>query len=133
MNSRLVRRLILVTGLLCCTLAVGTVGFEKIEGYSWFDGFYMTLTTITTVGYQELKPLSHAGRVFNSFLILFGVSAIFLAMGALTQTIVELELQDRYGRRRKKRMIHNLHDHFIVCGFGRVGRNASYELQKANT
>jgi voltage-gated potassium channel len=132
MHSRLVRRVILIAGLLCFTLVVGTAGFELIEGYSWFDGFYMTLTTITTVGYQELRPLSHAGRVFNSFLILFGVSAMFLAVGAMTQTIIELELQDRYGKRRKRRMINSLHDHFIVCGFGRVGRNASYEFQRAN-
>ena len=132
MRSRLVRRFTLIAGLLCFTLIVGTVGFELIEGYSWFDGFYMTLTTITTVGYQELRPLSHAGRVFNSFLILFGVSAMFLAVGAMTQTIIEIELQDRYGKRRKRRMIDQLHDHFIVCGFGRVGRNASYELQRAD-
>ena len=132
MNSRLVRRFLFIAGLLCFTLVVGTVGFEVIEGYSWFDGFYMTLTTITTVGYQEMRPLSHAGRVFNSFLILFGVSAMFLAVGAMTQTIIELELQDRYGKRRKRRMIENLHDHFIVCGFGRVGRNACYEFQRAN-
>jgi voltage-gated potassium channel len=132
MNSRLVRRFILIAGLLSFTLVVGTVGFEMIEGYSWFDGFYMTLTTITTVGYQEMRPLSHAGRVFNSFLILFGVSAMFLAVGAMTQTIIELELQDRSGKRRKKRMIENLRDHFIVCGFGRVGRNACYEFQREN-
>ncbi len=132
MRSRLVRRFTLIAGLLCFTLVVGSAGFVLIEGYSWFDGFYMTLTTITTVGYQELRPLSHAGRVFNSFLILFGVSAMFLAVGAMTQTIIELELQDRYGKRRTRRMINHLHDHFIVCGFGRVGRNASYELQRAN-
>jgi voltage-gated potassium channel len=132
MHSRLVRRFLLIAGLLSFTLVVGTVGFELIEGYSWFDGFYMTLTTITTVGYQEVRPLSHAGRVFNSFLILFGVSAMFLAVGAMTQTIIELELQDVYGIRRKRRMINNLHDHFIVCGFGRVGRNACYEFQRAN-
>jgi voltage-gated potassium channel len=132
MHSRLVRRIILIAGLLCFTLVVGTAGFVLIDGYSWFDAFYMTLTTITTVGYQELRPLSHAGRVFNSFLILFGVSAMFLAVGAMTQTIIELELQDRYGKGRKRRMINNLDDHFIVCGFGRVGRNASYEFQRAN-
>jgi voltage-gated potassium channel len=132
MNSRLVRRFLLIAGLLGFTLVIGTVGFELIEGYSWFDGFYMTLTTITTVGYQEMRPLSHSGRVFNSFLILFGVSAMFLAVGAMTQTIIELELQDRYGKRRKRRMIENLHDHFIVCGFGRVGRNACYEFQRAD-
>ncbi|WP_263367090.1 potassium channel family protein [Edaphobacter bradus] len=132
MQSRLVRRIILIAGLLCFTVVVGTAGFKLIEGYTWFDGFYMTITTITTVGYQELWPLSHAGRVFNSFLILFGVSAMFLAVGAMTQTIIELELQDRYGERRKRRMINHLHDHIIVCGFGRVGRNACYELQRAD-
>src|SRR5260370_14399273 len=132
MNRRLVRRFILIAGLLCFTLVVGTVGFELIEGYSSFDGFYMTLTTITTVGHEEIPPLRHAGRVFNSFLIFFGLSAMFLAVGGMTQTIIELELQDRYGKRRKRRMIENLNGHFIVCGFGRVGRNACYEFQRAN-
>src|SRR6201997_4770414 len=132
MRSRLAHRVLLIAGLLFFIVIVGTVGFVEIEGYPWFDAFYMTITTITTVGYQELRPLSHSGRIFNSFLILFGVSAMFLALGAMTQTIVELEVQDRYGRRRKKRMIHALHDHFIICGFGRVGRNASSELQRAN-
>jgi voltage-gated potassium channel len=132
MSSRLLRRFIFIAGLLGFTLIVGTVGFRLIEGYSWFEAFYMTLTTITTVGYQEMRPLSHAGRVFNSFLILFGVTAMFLAVGAMTQTIIEIELQDHYGNRRKKRMIENLHDHFIVCGFGRVGRNACSEFQRAH-
>src|SRR5215813_8997527 len=131
MRSRLLQRVLVIGGLLCIIMIVGTVGFVEIEDYSWFDAFYMTITTITTVGYQELKPLSHAGRVFNSFLIFFGVSAMFLAVGAMTQTIIELELQDRYGKRRMKRMIHHLNNHFIVCGFGRVGRNASYEFQRA--
>ena len=132
MRSRLLRRITLITGLLCITLAIGTTGFVLIEGYSWFEGFYMTLTTITTIGYQELRPLSHAGRVFNIFLILFGVSGLFVSFGAMTQTIIELELQDLYGKRRKKRMINRLHDHFIICGFGRVGRNASNEMQRTN-
>jgi voltage-gated potassium channel len=132
MPRRLVRRFLLIAGLLSFILVVGTAGFVVIEGYSWFDGFYMTLTTITTVGYQEVRALSRPGRIFNSFLILFGVTAMFLAVGAMTQTIIEVELQDRYGKRRKRRMIGQLQDHFIVCGFGRVGRNASYEFQRAN-
>src|ERR1700758_4381897 len=114
MRSRLVRRFIFIAGLLGFTLLVGTVGFRLIEGYSWFDSFYLTLTIITTIGDQEMGPLSHAGRVFNSFLILFGVTALFLAVGAMTQTIIELELQDTYGKGRKRRMIENLRDHFIV-------------------
>jgi voltage-gated potassium channel len=132
MQGRLVRRILLIAGLLSIIVVVGTVGFVLIEGYPWFDAFYMTITTIKTVGYQEVRSLSRAGRVFNSFLILVGVSAMFLAVGAMTQTVIELELQDRYGKRRKKRMIDQLHDHFIVCGFGRVGRNASYEFQRAS-
>jgi voltage-gated potassium channel len=132
MPRRLLHRILLIAGLLAFILVVGTVGFVLIENYSWFDAFYMTLTTITTVGYAEIRPLGHTGRVFNSFLILFGVSAMFLAIGAMTQTIIELELQDRYGKRRKKRMIEQLHDHFIICGYGRVGRNAAQEFQRAN-
>jgi voltage-gated potassium channel len=132
MKGRLLRRALLIAGMLLIVLCIGTVGFSAIEGWAWFDAFYMTLITITTVGYGEVHRLSAAGRVFNSFLIFFGVSAMFLAVGALTQTIIELELQDRYGQRRRKRLISQLHDHFIVCGFGRVGRNASYEFQRAN-
>jgi voltage-gated potassium channel len=67
MPRRLVRRILLAAGLLCITLVVGTTGFVLIEKYSWFDAFYMTLTTITTVGYQELRPLSRSGRIFNPF------------------------------------------------------------------
>lgn len=130
MNNRVVRRIVLVAAVLLLTLFAGSAGFVWIEGYSWFDGFYMTLTTITTVGYQELRPLSHAGRVFNSFLIFFGVIAMFLAISAMTQTAIEFELEDRGGKRRKERMISKLQDHFIVCGFGRVGRNASFEFQR---
>ena len=91
----------------------------------------MTLTTMTTVGYGEIHLLSHAGRVFNSFLIVFGVTTIFIAIGAMTQTIIELEFGDAIGKRRKKRMIDNLKDHYIICGFGRVGRGAAHELSHA--
>jgi len=131
MPRRLIRRILLILGLLSLTVAIGTTGFVLIEHYSWFDAFYVTISTITTIGYPEPRPLSHAGQVFNSFLIVFGVSAVFVSVGAMTQSIIELELQGSFGERRKKRMIQQLHDHFIVCGFGRVGRNASYEFQRA--
>jgi voltage-gated potassium channel len=130
MDRRIARRIVLIAALIVFTMCVGTAGFQLLEGYPLFDAFYMTLITITTVGYQEIRPLSHAGRVFNSFLILFGVSAMFVAVGAMTQTIIELQLQDRYGQRRRKRAIMHMKDHYIVCGFGRVGRNAAFELQR---
>ena len=129
--SRLARRFLFLTSAIALTLAVGTVGFTVIAGYPPFDAFYMTLTTMTTVGYGEIHPLSHAGRVFNSFLIVFGVTTIFIAIGAMTQTIIEQEFGDAIGKRRKKRMIDKLRDHYIVCGFGRVGRGAAAELHHA--
>src|SRR5579864_6726683 len=131
MDRRLVRRVVFVAGLLLLTLVIGTIGFWLIEGYSPFDAFYMTLITITTVGYEELRPLSRAGRIFNSFLILFGVSAMFFSVGAVTQTIIEMELRDPFNRRKNRRMIDKLQDHFIVCGFGRVGRHAAQELRRS--
>jgi len=131
MDRRLARRVVFVAGLLLLTLCIGTAGFHLIEGYSLFEAFYETLTTITTVGNEQVRVLSHAGRIFNSFLILFGVIAMFLSVGAITQTIIDMELRDPLNTRRTKRMIDKLQNHFIVCGFGRVGRNAAFELQRA--
>ena len=130
--SRLARRFLVLASAILVTVAIGTAGFVFIAGYAPFDAFYMTLTTMTTVGYGEIHPLGHAGRVFNSFLIVFGVTTIFIAIGAMTQTIIEQEFGEVIGKRRKKRMIDKLKDHYIVCGFGRVGRGAAAELQHAH-
>ena len=129
--SRLARRFFLTLLAIVFTLAVGTVGFTLIDHYPPFDAFYMTLTTMTTVGYGELHPLSTAGRIFNSFLIMFGVTSILIAIGAMTQSIIELEFGDAFSKRRNKRMIEKLKDHYIICGYGRVGRGAAEELQRA--
>jgi voltage-gated potassium channel len=131
MEKTLARRIVLIGGLLVFTVLAGTAGFVLVEHYTPFDAFYMTLITISTVGYQELHTLSHAGRVFNSFLILIGVIVMFFAVGAITQTIIELELQDTFRIRRRKRVIEKLRNHYIVCGYGRVGRHAALELHKA--
>jgi voltage-gated potassium channel len=130
-HRRIVRRIALIAALIVFTLCIGTVGFWLLEDYPLFDAFYMTLITITTVGYQELRPLSHTGRIFNSLLIMFGVTAIFLAVGAMTQTIVEMQLEDFFGERRRRRAVMRMQDHCIVCGLGRVGRSAAFELQRA--
>src|SRR5215471_1322365 len=129
--SRMARRFLFLLTAVLATLAIGTIGFTSIDGYSPFDAFYMSLTTMTTVGYGEIHPLSHAGRIFNSFLIVFGVTTLFIAIGAMTQTIIELEFGEVIEKRRKKRMIDNLKDHYIICGFGRVGRGAASELSHA--
>src|ERR1700747_3697647 len=114
--------------LLLLVMAIGTTGYHYIEGWTWFDGFYMVVTTLTTIGYQEVHPLSHAGRVFNVFVILAGVSLLLLGVGALSQALLEFELQSFFGRRRMEREISRLDGHYIICGLGRVGRSVAREL-----
>src|SRR5271154_3302524 len=123
--DHLPRRLALIAIAVVVTLAGGTIGFVLIEHYPVFDAFYMTLTTVTTVGYGEIRTLSQAGRIFNCFLILFGVIIMLLAIGAMTQTVIELELNQFFGKRRIKNMIDKMAGHVIVCGFGRVGQGAA--------
>ena len=125
------RRLALISGAFIFTLILGTAGFMLIENYRFFDAFYMTVITISTVGYAEIHPLDRAGQIFNSFLILFGVTTLLLSVGVMTQTVIELELNQFFGRRRVKSMIDKLMDHYIVCGYGRVGRGASEELKRS--
>jgi voltage-gated potassium channel len=123
-------RLLLIASAMTATLAVGTTGFVWIEHYPVFDAFYMTLITVTTVGYAEVHPLSQAGRLFNSFVILFGVIIMLLAIGSMTQIVIGLELNQFFGKRRIKNMIDKLEDHVILCGYGRVGRGAAEELMR---
>jgi voltage-gated potassium channel len=127
---RILRHLRLIGMALACVVLAGTAGFHFIEGWSWFDGFYMVVTTLTTIGYQEIHPLSHAGRVFNVFVIVAGVSLVFLGIGALTQALLEFELRNFFGRRKMERDIGRLTDHYILCGAGRVGRSAARELAR---
>ena len=115
---------------LIALVLIGMAGFHFIEGWTWFDGFYMVLTTITTIGYGEVHPLSHAGRFFNSFIIIAGVGLVLLFFGGATQALLEFELQSVFGRRRMDREISRLSDHYIICGAGRVGRSAARELAR---
>jgi len=131
MERTLTRRVAAIAGLLSFTILFGTAGFVLFAGYPAFDAFYMTLITISTVGYQEIHPLTQAGRIFNSVLILVGVTVMFFAVGIITQIVIEMGLQDRFGRLRRKRLIDKLENHYIVCGYGRVGRNASQEILRA--
>lgn len=109
---------------------MGTVGFHIIEGWPWFDAFYMVLITVTTVGYAEVHPLSQAGRYFNVSIIILGVGLLFLAIGASAQALLEFELLNVFGRRRMEREIERLQGHYIICGAGRVGRSTARELSE---
>ena len=126
------RRLKIIAMLVAGTVTLGTLGFIFISDFPPFDALYMAVITIAAVGYFEVHPLSTAGRVFNMFLILFGASIMVYSMSAITQTVLETEFSDLLGRRRTKKMIESLKDHFLVCGYGRVGRAAALELQRTN-
>lgn len=122
-------RIRLALVLLAGVVVLGTAGFHYIEGWPWFDGFYMTITTMTTVGYGEIHPLSHIGRVFNSFLILASVVAGGFTIAAITQALLEFEFGKVFGRRRMERELAKLSGHYIICGAGRVGRTVARELR----
>lgn len=99
----------------------GTLGFYLIEGWSALDALYMTMITVTTVGYGEIHPLSPEGRVFAMFVMISGVGVIFYLLSTLTQVVVEGKLRQVLGRRSLERHIRSLKDHYIICGFGRIG------------
>jgi voltage-gated potassium channel len=124
------RNLKIIVAALAVLVAAGTTGFHLIEGWPWFDGFYMVVTTFTTIGYQEVHPLSHAGRIFNVTLIILGVGMLFLAIGTATQALLEFELGQIFGKRRMEREIERLSGHYILCGAGRVGRSTARELAR---
>ena len=127
---RIFRNLRFIAIALAVLTIVGMAGFHFIEGWPWFDGFYMVITTFSTIGYQELHPLSHGGRIFNVGLILAGVSLVFLGIGSLTQALLEFSLRSFFGRRKMERDIERLSGHYIICGAGRVGRSAARELAR---
>jgi voltage-gated potassium channel len=126
-----VRRFLKVLALMSGLLVFGTLGFHWVEGWPLFDGFYMTLMTLTTVGYGEVHPLSTSGRILAAALMMGGVLTVFISIGVLVDVIVKLELADRFGRKRRQQMIEKLNDHYIVCGAGRVGRSVIRELRRS--
>ena len=126
MKSR--RKIVVLAAAIVVVVSIGTVGFHIVEGTSLFDSFYLVLTTFTTIGYQG--PATHAGRVFNCFLIIVGVGLVFLLLGAVTQALLEFEFRELLGRRKMERDIGRLKDHYIICGAGRVGRSVARELAR---
>jgi voltage-gated potassium channel len=128
--SQIFRQLLIVLALVALILAVGTAGFVIVSGYPLFDAFYMTVITITTTGYFEVRTLDRAGRIFNSALLLSSVAVMSYAIAIITQTAVEAQFGDLLQKRRVRKMIDSLKDHYILCGFGRVGRGAAAELRR---
>jgi len=116
--------------LLAGVLAGGTVGYMVVEGWSAWDAFYMTVTTVATVGFREVHPLSLGGQVFTILLIFCGVGTAFYTVTLLATIIVEGGLHRGFEKRRVVRMLEQITDHFILCGYGRIGSIIAGELHQ---
>lgn len=115
--------------LIIGVIVFGTVGYTVVEGWSIFDSFYMTVITISTTGFRELRPLTVPGRVLTILLIIFGVLAIAYTGGRAVQLLLETQ----YFRRRKmNRQIDELNGHYIICGYGRMGKVICEDLAHNN-
>ena len=125
---RLYQHLIFVATLYLLLFGVGSGGYMLIEGWPWTDSIYMTVITISTVGFGEIRPLSPIGRVFTGGLIILGVSTTAYAISTLADVIVAGEFRSLIWRRRMQNRIDKMNGHFIVCGYGRVGEQVAKEL-----
>ena len=114
---------------LLALLLAGSLGFMWLEGWNFFDSLYMTVTTLTTVGYGETHPLNRIGRIYNMALILTGMGVLFYIIGSLARVVVEGELHAVFGRRKLIKHIKRLKNHYILCGFGRIGEIIARDLK----
>lgn len=116
--------------LLVGAIAFGVIGYMLIEGWSFLDALYMTITTISTVGYNEVNTLTTLGRIFTIALIVIGVGVFFFIISIIAEYILAGHLVGAIGRRRMKQRIDSYKDHYILCGFGRVGEQVAMSLEQ---
>lgn len=118
--------------MLIAIIALGTCGYYFVEHMPLFEAFYMTIITLSTVGFSEVIPLSQAGRSITVIIIFLGISVGAYTIGMLVRALVEGELVKIFGRRKVQKQISGLKNHFIICGFGRIGRIICSELDADN-
>lgn len=127
------RRFLRVIFALLLVIAVGVIGYMAIEGWSFLDALYMTVITLSTVGYSEVHDLSTAGRVFSVVLIIGGVGVMFYTLTTIVQYLTEGHLANILGRRRMKEKLSKLKGHVILCGYGRVGQEVARAFESEGT
>lgn len=124
------KQILKIVLLLVSIITFGVAGLMIIEGWPFLDALYMTVITMSTVGYREVHPLSTAGTVFVITLIVLGVGSFLYIISSIAEYIVAGHLIGALGRRKMKKEIDSLKDHYIVCGFGRVGQQVAAELKR---
>src|ERR671933_2073605 len=108
--------------------AVGVLGYMLLESWSFMDALYMTVITLTTVGYREVRPLDTTGQLWTIALLITGVGTLFYAAVSSVELVVEGTVRGYFGRRRMEAAIGKLSGHYILCGYGRVGRQVAREF-----
>lgn len=124
------KRLIFALVFITCVVIAGSAGYMLIEGWGCLDSLYMTVITIASVGYKEIHDLSANGRIFTIILIISGVGSVTYALTTIAKIVVEGEIQEVFGRKRLEKKIKELKGHYIVCGYGRMGRIICRELKE---
>jgi voltage-gated potassium channel len=126
------QRIIFLIVLISSVILLGTIGFMAVERWGFFDSLYMTIITLTTVGYMEVHPLSNIGRAFTIILILTGVGTMLYVLSVGARILLEGELREIFGRRKLSKRIEKLEDHYIICGYGRMGKIICREMMQSN-
>ena len=117
-------------GVIVSLVAIGTGGYMLLEGWPFLDALYMTVIVLTTIGFAEVRELDDVGRIFTIALAITGIGAIFYALVAVFQFLIEGELASILGSQRMKRQIEHLRSHYILCGFGRVGEEIAGQFKQ---
>ena len=114
-------------------IVLGTFGYHILMSWSILDSLYMTVITLATVGYKEVQPLDATGKVFTIVMIIFGVSVVFWAGASLIEAVVGEQIWHAFQRKRMDKHISAIRDHYIVCGFGRMGQQIIKDFRRQNT
>lgn len=122
------QRILFLVVLIVGVILFGTIGYMAVEKWGFFDSLYMTIITLTTVGYMEVHALSNIGRGFTIILILTGVGTMLYALSVGARILLEGELRELFGRRKLSKTIGKLEDHYIICGYGRMGKIICREM-----
>jgi voltage-gated potassium channel len=106
----------------------GVLGYRFLQDHTWLEALYMTVITLSTVGFREVKPLNATGQLLTIALLVGGLGVVFYTAVAVVEKVVEGEFQQFFGRRRMEKRIGALTSHYLVCGFGRIGEVLCREL-----
>ncbi len=124
------RRIAIILILSALLVAYGTVGYMVLQGFTFIEALYMTIITLSTVGFTEVRQLDNTGRIFTIILIMMGVSFVAFTLAYFSQILLDGNLLEAYRRRRLKKQLDQLENHYIVCGYGQMGQIIVQELQR---